>query len=460
MGVLRAAQRFPIAPKKGREGSSSRGRGLCNPKGSGGCGQRRISSSIRPSRAPVAFALLCFVTILPWCDCFFGKPPAAAPAFSVPLLTSPSLALGAQQARGGGAGDQAKMLSSMGGRLCGGRSNVLGALGAFIQPAFVKWPAKRGGGTAARAFRGRSTFTSSRGGGSSMSGRGGRIVPRFGYKAGGGAKGLYAAAKKSGAESSKKGSSGNTPTKGYKLVVVESPAKARTIQKFLDMSMYVVDACMGHVRDLPSSAREVGPELKGKFGQVLGVDFNDNFSPLYVVLDGKQGVISRLKAAQKNAGELILATDEDREGEAISWHLLEILKPKIPVKRAVFHEITRDAITKAFESPREIDMALVRAQEARRILDRLAGYTMSPLLWKKIAPKISAGRVQSVGLAMIVRRERQRLNFQSAAYHDLRAVLAPEKVWFSRPISQAVYVHVCVCLCVCVCVRECVCIYI
>jgi DNA topoisomerase-1 len=180
---------------------------------------------------------------------------------------------------------------------------------------------------------------------------------------------------------------------GHKLVIVESPAKARTIQKFLD-SMFVVESCMGHVRDLPQKARDVPAELKATYGKMLGVDTENGFSALYVTMTGKEAVIKKLKDKLKGASELILASDEDREGEAISWHLLELLKPKVPVKRAVFHEITREAIIRAFESPRQLDYNLVHAQEARRILDRLAGYTMSPLLWRKISPGLSAGRVQ------------------------------------------------------------------
>jgi DNA topoisomerase-1 len=225
-----------------------------------------------------------------------------------------------------------------------------------------------------------------------------------------------------GSKSKTTGSGGGSG--GYKLVIVESPAKARTIQKFLDAS-FVVESCMGHVRDLPQKARDVPPELKGTYGKMLGVDPDNGFAALYVTMKGKEAVIRSLKAKLKFASELILASDEDREGEAISWHLLQLLKPssKVHVKRAVFHEITREAILRAFEAPRDVDYNLVHAQEARRILDRLAGYTMSPLLWRKISPGLSAGRVQSVGLAMIVRRERERLAFVSAEYFDLKANL-------------------------------------
>eukprot|EP00960_Hanusia_phi_P040395 754426-Hanusia_phi.AAC.5 len=168
------------------------------------------------------------------------------------------------------------------------------------------------------------------------------------------------------------------------LVIVESPSKAKIIQSFLD-SLYVVESCMGHVRDLPQSAKSIPPELKGRFGKVVGVDPDNQFEPLYVTLPGKEPLIKRLQTIQRKAKQIILATDEDREGEAISWHLLELLKPKVPVKRAVFHEITKDAITRSFQDLRSIDLNLVQAQETRRILDRLAGFTMSPLLWKKIA---------------------------------------------------------------------------
>jgi DNA topoisomerase-1 len=158
-------------------------------------------------------------------------------------------------------------------------------------------------------------------------------------------------------------------------VVVESPAKARTIQKFLESmgGSFVVDSCMGHVRDLPSNAKDVPATHRARFGKMPGVDVDNGFKSFYVTLEGKAAVVKRLKEKQKGCKELILATDEDREGEAISWHLLELLQPKVPVKRAVFHEITKEAIKRAFESPRAIDLNLVHAQETRRILDRLAG---------------------------------------------------------------------------------------
>jgi DNA topoisomerase-1 len=182
-----------------------------------------------------------------------------------------------------------------------------------------------------------------------------------------------------------------------RLVVVESPTKARTIRQFLPRE-YRVEACMGHVRDLPSSAAEIPAAFKGKPWARLGVDVEAGFKPLYVVPADKKKTVKQLKDALADADELILATDEDREGESIGWHLTEVLKPTVPVRRMVFHEITRDAIQHALTETRSLDTRLVDAQEARRVLDRLVGYTISPLLWKKIAPRLSAGRVQSVAI--------------------------------------------------------------
>ncbi len=207
-----------------------------------------------------------------------------------------------------------------------------------------------------------------------------------------------------------------------RLVIVESPTKARTIRGYLPDD-YDVEACMGHVRDLPASAKEIPVSYKGQPWARVGVDVDNDFAPLYVVSAEKKKVIKALKAKLKKADELILATDEDREGESIGWHLTEILKPKVPVRRMVFHEITQEAIEAALESTRGIDERLVRAQETRRILDRLVGYTVSPLLWKKIAPGLSAGRVQSVAVEILVERERRRVAFRSAGYWDLRATL-------------------------------------
>ena len=189
------------------------------------------------------------------------------------------------------------------------------------------------------------------------------------------------------------------PTKsgGKSLVIVESPAKARTISKFLGGD-YEVLASIGHVRDLPKGTREIPAQYKGEKWAYLGVNVNEGFVPIYVVPADKKAQVAKLRNAIKSARDLYLATDEDREGEAISWHLFELLKPKIPVHRLVFHEITKEAIDEALTNPRDIDDGLVRAQETRRILDRLFGYEVSPLLWRKIGPRLSAGRVQSVAV--------------------------------------------------------------
>lgn len=210
-------------------------------------------------------------------------------------------------------------------------------------------------------------------------------------------------------------------SKNY-LVIVESPTKAKTIRKFLGKE-YTVEASMGHIRDLPQSATDIPEKFKKEEWSKIGVNVEQNFEPLYVVPKGKSKVISELRKKMVDADVLYLATDEDREGEAISWHLMEVLKPKIPVKRMVFHEITKNAIQHALEDTRDVDMNLVHAQETRRILDRLVGYTVSPLIWKKIAYGLSAGRVQSAGLRLIVARERERIKFRSATYWDLEAEL-------------------------------------
>ncbi|MCG8479288.1 MAG: type I DNA topoisomerase [Spirochaetales bacterium] len=206
------------------------------------------------------------------------------------------------------------------------------------------------------------------------------------------------------------------------LVIVESPTKARTIKRFLPKH-FVVEASIGHVRDLPQSASEIPAKYKGEEWARLGININDDFAPLYVTPRGKSKIIRHLKDQLKKADVLYLATDEDREGESISWHLLELLKPKVPVRRMVFHEITSRAIQHSLENYRAVDLKLVRAQETRRILDRLYGYTLSPLVWKKIAYGLSAGRVQSPGLRMIVERERERIRFKPAEYWDLLAHL-------------------------------------
>jgi DNA topoisomerase-1 len=202
------------------------------------------------------------------------------------------------------------------------------------------------------------------------------------------------------------------------LVIVESPAKAKTISKYLGRG-FTVEASIGHVRDLPQGAAQIPAQYKGEPWSNLGVNVHDNFTPIYIIPPGKSKQIKLLKDRLKEADALYLATDEDREGEAISWHLLEILKPKVPVYRLVFHEITKDAIQEALQSPREVDDGLVRAQETRRILDRLYGYEVSPLLWRKVRPKLSAGRVQSVAVRLIVERERERMAFVSATWWDL-----------------------------------------
>ncbi|WP_196757103.1 type I DNA topoisomerase [Prochlorococcus marinus] len=206
------------------------------------------------------------------------------------------------------------------------------------------------------------------------------------------------------------------------LVIVESPTKARTIRGFLPKD-FRVEASMGHVRDLPNNASEIPAAQKGQKWANLGVNTTADFEPLYVVPKDKKKVVKELKAALKEADQLLLATDEDREGESISWHLLQLLAPKVPVKRMVFHEITKEAIAKALDQPRDLDMELVHAQETRRILDRLVGYTLSPLLWKKVAWGLSAGRVQSVAVRLLVQRERARRAFRSGSYWDLKAKL-------------------------------------
>lgn len=207
-------------------------------------------------------------------------------------------------------------------------------------------------------------------------------------------------------------------TQGKKLVIVESPTKAKTIRKFLGKD-YVVESCMGHVRDLPQSAKDIPEKYKKEAWSRLGVNVDKNFEPIYCIPKNKLKVVSNLKSLIKDADELILATDEDREGESISWHLLEVLNPKIPSKRMVFHEITKEAIQKSLNEFREIDFDMVKAQEARRILDRLVGYTISPLLWKKIAFGLSAGRVQSVAVRLIAEREQERIRFVRSKYGSL-----------------------------------------
>ncbi|MGQ4387463.1 type I DNA topoisomerase [Streptomyces sp. SAS_270] len=204
---------------------------------------------------------------------------------------------------------------------------------------------------------------------------------------------------------------------GRRLVIVESPAKAKTIKGYLGPG-YVVEASVGHIRDLPNGAAEVPEKYTGEVRR-LGVDVEHDFQPIYVVNADKKAQVKKLKDLLKDSDELFLATDEDREGEAIAWHLLEVLKPKVPVKRMVFHEITKDAIRAAVANPRDLNQRMVDAQETRRILDRLYGYEVSPVLWKKVMPRLSAGRVQSVATRLVVERERERIAFRSAEYWDL-----------------------------------------
>ena len=207
-----------------------------------------------------------------------------------------------------------------------------------------------------------------------------------------------------------------------KLVIVESPTKAKTITRFLDKN-YKVMACMGHIRDLPESAKDIPDKYKDKPWKNLGVDVENQFQPIYCIPKSKKSLIQDLQKELKKSSELILATDEDREGESISWHLYTLLKPSVPVKRIVFHEITKSAIHSALKNPRQIDKGLVQAQEARRVLDRLVGYTLSPLLWKKITTGLSAGRVQSVAVKLISEREIERMKFVQTLYYAIQSEL-------------------------------------
>ncbi len=211
-----------------------------------------------------------------------------------------------------------------------------------------------------------------------------------------------------------------------RLVIVESPAKARTIAGYLGPE-FIVESSVGHIRDLPDSAAEIPERYKGEPWARLGVDVEHDFEPLYVVDPDKKQTVAHLRKQLAGADELLLATDEDREGEAIAWHLLEVLKPKVPARRMVFHEITRDAIERALEETRDVDERLVDAQESRRILDRLYGYEVSPVLWKKIMRGLSAGRVQSVATRLVVERERERMAFTAAGWWDLLATFDPDR---------------------------------
>ncbi|MGC0338954.1 type I DNA topoisomerase [Streptomyces sp. SLBN-8D4] len=223
---------------------------------------------------------------------------------------------------------------------------------------------------------------------------------------------------------------------GRRLVIVESPAKAKTIKGYLGPG-YVVEASVGHIRDLPNGAAEVPEKYTGEVRR-LGVDVEHDFEPIYVVNADKRAQVKKLKDLLKDSDELFLATDEDREGEAIAWHLQEVLKPKVPVKRMVFHEITKAAIQAAVANPRELNQKLVDAQETRRILDRLYGYEVSPVLWKKVMPRLSAGRVQSVATRLVVERERERIAFRSAEYWDLTGTFATGRTGDSSDPSSLV----------------------
>ncbi|MGB5513752.1 MAG: type I DNA topoisomerase, partial [Thermoanaerobaculia bacterium] len=219
------------------------------------------------------------------------------------------------------------------------------------------------------------------------------------------------------------------------LVVVESPAKAKTLARILGGG-YSVEASYGHVRDLPASADAIPNKFKGEPWARLGVNVQQEFEPLYVIPNDKKKYIKRLKDALADADELLLATDEDREGESISWHVVEVLKPKVPVRRIAFHEITKEAILAALENPRDIDSNLVRAQESRRILDRLFGYELSPVLWKKVQRGLSAGRVQSVAVRLCVERERERRRFKSGCYWDVEAQFVKQQQAFTARLVR------------------------
>ena len=225
-----------------------------------------------------------------------------------------------------------------------------------------------------------------------------------------------------------------TASSNRRLVIVESPAKAKTIAGYLGKD-YIVESSIGHIRDLPHSAAEVPAAAKQEPWARLGVNVDHDFEPLYVVDPKKKSVVTDLKSKLKSADELLLATDEDREGEAIAWHLVQVLNPKVPVRRMVFHEITKPAIERALEETREIDDRLVDAQETRRILDRLYGYEVSPVLWRKVMKGLSAGRVQSVATRLVVERERERIEFRAAEYWDIVATFVREDSGFDARLT-------------------------
>ncbi len=243
------------------------------------------------------------------------------------------------------------------------------------------------------------------------------------------------AARTSPAERIGRVSADSTANGARRLVIVESPAKARTIAGYLGKG-YVVESSIGHIRDMPGSAADIPDRLRKEPWARLGVNIDADFEPLYVVNADKRQQVSKLKKLLKDADELLLATDEDREGEAIAWHLVQELKPKVPARRMVFHEITPEAIAAAVASPRDVDNGLVEAYQTRRVLDRLYGYEVSPVLWKKVMPQLSAGRVQSVAVRLVVDREKERIAFRPARYADLEAEFAPEpanqdSAWFT-----------------------------
>jgi len=219
------------------------------------------------------------------------------------------------------------------------------------------------------------------------------------------------------------------------LVIVESVAKATRIQGMLGPD-YIVKPSIGHIRDLPQSAADIPASVKGEKWARLGINVTDHFKPVYVISSDRKKIVAELKAALKEVDEVYLASDEDREGEAIAWHLVEVLNPKIPVKRMVFHEITPAAIAKAVSETREINMKLVDAQEGRRFLDRLVGYEVSPVLWRAVDKARSAGRVQSVAIKLVCERERERMAFRSATWFDVTAVLNAKSATFDATLES------------------------